>query len=42
MKCPHSELFVNCPQKFHFNLLVYGRLGLYEGAAYSQYQVFSD
>ena len=31
LKCPHSELFVNRPQKFDFNVLLYGRLGLYEG-----------
>ena len=42
LKCPHSELFVNRHQKFDFNVLLYGRLGLYEGASYSQYQVFSD
>ena len=29
LKCPHSELLVNHPQKFDFNVLVYGRLGLY-------------
>ena len=35
LKCLHRELFANRSQKFDSNELVYGRLGLYEEAAYS-------